>query len=594
MAGGVTYLREKFFEEVAKFMDSNTQLDKKTVRGDIDRMVQSGKLCVQTYQLNDRQVVFLPGTSEETIFDYVVKEKDSKKTTFGDIIQNTDLYFFDQTEKTRFHRGAKSAERIRKYQKKPLVTLSNPRIKQKSGSISTTNKEGKKKERSTKINASKKKESSKNKSNPENARPDFHLGNKTGVLALIMCVVITKSMTNEIRWDKISSLYPNNSLDSLKKQWTVRRVRMGHVGWKARIDEWKMVLLSAIKEGSISLEEAEQLDIMRLLNLWRKFQSGKQHREISLFKNYADNKKHFNFIKDDEKSIFVGRLAMSSMVQREIASLKMVFKYSTSHQTTEEVQHHTLEEKIKTVIRSILIDNRETAKDTIEALQDVSKDEIDKVVMDMAKEKQVYLRGSKLEATNAISEHLNHNEVNSSFERSSAYIKKLMEMFTANNGLIVNNEISDATSWVLIDLIARKAIDIGIIPLQRDIHRLAYTTRRFEVSTLTPPLILYSNLGSTKLPLEKDAPIPAGKPYSRLWLDSVGNIRTSVWYRLTCMIIFEILFSPGINLQCLQKRCHNIVSLKELLEICSWLKEKEILGTTPYEGFKVVSRWYTF
>ena len=117
-------------------------------------------------------------------------------------------------------------------------------------------------------------------------------------------------------------------------------------------------------------------------------------------------------------------------------------------------QHHTLEEKIKTVIRSILIDNRETAKDTIEALQDVSKDEIDKVVMDMAKEKQVYLRGSKLEATNAISEHLNHNEVNSSFERSSAYIKKLMEMFTANNGLIVNNEISDATSWVLIDLIA--------------------------------------------------------------------------------------------------------------------------------------------
>ena len=67
----------------------------------------------------------------------------------------------------------------------------------------------------------------------------YHAGTKDGVQALIRAVVVTKSIKNEIMWDKITKLFPNNSLDNLKKKWTARRVRMGHSGWRAYVDKWK-------------------------------------------------------------------------------------------------------------------------------------------------------------------------------------------------------------------------------------------------------------------------------------------------------------------------------------------------------------------
>lgn len=55
----------------------------------------------------------------------------------------------------------------------------------------------------------------------ENTKEDktvYHAGTKDGVQALIRAVVVTKSIKNEIMWDKITKLFPNNSLDNLKKE----------------------------------------------------------------------------------------------------------------------------------------------------------------------------------------------------------------------------------------------------------------------------------------------------------------------------------------------------------------------------------------
>lgn len=100
--GGVAYLREQFYESVSKYMGSTTTLDKKTVRGDVDLMVESEKLGARTEPVSGRKIIFLPTVGEDAIQRYILKEKDSKKATFTDVIHDTEIYFFDQTEKIGF------------------------------------------------------------------------------------------------------------------------------------------------------------------------------------------------------------------------------------------------------------------------------------------------------------------------------------------------------------------------------------------------------------------------------------------------------------------------------------------------------------
>lgn len=56
--GGVAYLREQFYESVSKYMGSTTTLDKKTVRGDVDLMVESEKLGARTEPVSGRKIIF--------------------------------------------------------------------------------------------------------------------------------------------------------------------------------------------------------------------------------------------------------------------------------------------------------------------------------------------------------------------------------------------------------------------------------------------------------------------------------------------------------------------------------------------------------
>lgn len=58
--GGVAYLREQFYESVSKYMGSTTTLDKKTVRGDVDLMVESEKLGARTEPVSGRKIIFCP------------------------------------------------------------------------------------------------------------------------------------------------------------------------------------------------------------------------------------------------------------------------------------------------------------------------------------------------------------------------------------------------------------------------------------------------------------------------------------------------------------------------------------------------------
>lgn len=598
---GVTYLREQFYEDVSKELRSNTTIDKRTVRGDVDLMVNSGKLILKIEPVSGRRIIYLPEIGNEVISDYVLKEKDNKKVYSNDILHNTDIFFFDQTEKNRFHRGVKSVERIRKFQSRarPRTNKSSATKNKKSTQDQNQNTFDdldisgvSKTSRKIIKTAVEKATSSKRKAKKEKKQEDklaFHLGNKRGMRALIMAVVITKSIKNEIVWDKITRLFPSNSLENLKKQWTIRRVRMGHTGWKAYVDKWRKILVLAVKKGKASLEDAESLDLSKLINLWINYNTSEQKKSIILYDDYNENKKMYTLVKSSKNHDIKQGLAMSSMIQRETSSLKKAYMYDLEDEDISSIQQ---EEYAKSVVRSVIFEEPITPRENIEALNEFNKELLDKVILDMAKEKQLYIRGSKLECTPTVATILETKGDLETFERAEQFRGKVNEMINANTGILIANEFTDEIAWILIDLTARQKIFLDDIPVPRKNSLFNYTTRRFDVAALTPPLVV-SAKNTTKIWDTKSIFIPSGNPFSRLWIDSEGGIRKQVWNHACSMVLKIVLFSPGVNPSAIHLRSDGIFSLQEVDDITRWLVQKDLLKSTPFDGFMVSPQWYT-
>lgn len=592
-AGGVTYLRERFFEDVSQYMGSQTMIDKKTIRGDVTLMLQCDKLRERMEPNSGRRLIFLPGVEDDIISNYVLKEKDNKKAIFKDVIHDADLYFFDQTERNKFHRGIKSAKRVRNFQ--TARTQKNSLASDKPDKLQhrplTKNPPA---QRPSKVAA---KTSQKSKGKPSRARHEassnrgsFHVGKKDGAKALVMAVVISKSIKNEIVWDKITALFPQNSIDNLKKQWTARRVKMGHNGWRAYVDKWHKILLNAIKNEEATLDDAENLDLMKLVRLWMDSDMDRKRKPVSLYRDYSENRRCFTIVKEGKVKPSKVGVAMSSMVQRETYLLKRVYTYDCDEERqTEELKN---EDEVRAMIQSMLYDRPTLAKDQLSALRAVTREVLDKVIMDLAKEKQIYLVGSKLETTGLLRELLNNEGNYQNMDKSENYCQKLTEMYGAGYGILVAGEVPDYASWVIIGLIAERQLNVDALMIAKDATPFNYTTRRFGVGALTPPLILSPNSEYKVFQPIKQVSIPNGPGNSRLWIDAVGSVRGPVWKALVTMILKHILFSPGIGPRQLLSSSNRVLSLKEVSEILDWLVAKGLIYTMPCDGYGASSAWY--
>ncbi|CAR29520.1 hypothetical protein ZYGR_0AD02020 [Zygosaccharomyces rouxii] len=591
-AGGVTYLREQFFEDVSHFMGSNTLLDKKTVRGDVNLMLQNEKLRMEDEPHTGKRIIYLPEVDPNAIASYIIKDKDNKKAYFKDVIHNTDIYFFDQTEKHRFHRGVKSAERVRNYQDRSRTKKDAQKKAWKKAEDALSLQRQYKLSRD--LTAVGEKDLSKKSGKPGKGKKKalFQVGNKLGARALVMAVVITKSIKNEILWDEITKLFPSNSLSNLKKQWTARRIRMGHVGWRAYVDKWRKILVSATREERVTLEDVERLDLPKLIDLWITSDVDEDQKPTLLYRDYLENKKRYTLIRVGTNVGMKSGLAMSSMIQRETSSLKKIFVYDNYDTSSKRLPPWGTEGDVRAVIRSILYDHPDTSREKIEVLSTIPKELVDKVIMDMAKEKHLYLQGSRLEATDTIKEFLETRGNYRMFEQCEIYRNKLEEMFQAGNGVIISEEIPDIASWIFIDLIAQSKVNLDVIPTVDSSQKLSYVTRRLGIRGLTPPLIM-SAKKSTKLTKEIHVPLPMGEPNSKLWIDGTGCLRGEVWKCLLSMITNEILFNPGVTLDMLEQNCNFVLSRRELKDICGWLLKKGLVIETPFEGLQAGHEWYT-
>lgn len=595
--GGISFFRDQLFMDVTKLMGSKTLLDKKTIKGDVERLVCSKKVCLEIDRGTGRRLLTLPHITREEVLHFLSDEKDSKKSYFNDVIQNTDIYFFDQTESNRFHRGTKSAERVKKFEK----TRDKSRKTNDQNNQASINIEGPKRRSKVSEKFSTKQKLDNNegldsstlvKKGKKSNQNTFNIGTKDGVRTLVMAVVIIKSIKGQIVWETLSEIFPNNSVGNLKKQWTIRRVRMGHSGWKAQLEKWRKIIVEAMKEGKATLEDVEKSNLIKLIKIWNDFEAQQIQKPFKLFKNYEENFKRYTFVRDSVAPIKAHGLDMSSMVQREHWLLRKAYTYSTiAANRTEKV---VTEDKIRTVARSLLIESpgSELKLDDIEALKRFKKEEVDKVLLDMAKERQISLVGmSKLQLTDTVLDFLSTKGDFSLFDNAMEYNKKLVLILSNRKACLISGEISNSAAVVFLHLIETLTVNIQEIPVFTKEIPMHYTTRKYEVGALTPPLVFIAKKRFQDVKLDH-VQIPIGKPCSHLWIDLEGNVRPDVWKKVVALSLKEILFNPGITRKMLAYRCRKVLSFSDIESIVSWCLARSIVCEIEFEGLIANDNWF--
>lgn len=593
--GGFAFIRENFFDELSKMLGSTTTIDKKTLDNDISFLCKNNKVVLKSDKVLKKKYIYLPELDEDTVENFLTEDKDTKKDDLLDVIPHNDLYFFDAEEEKKFNNESKALQRLRKFKEnaaaKSATTSTKPKRKRKPREPKTKTVKDSSTKKLIKIKTIKPDSNYNISGNDSIPKLSFLLKKET-LPVLIKAVVITKSITKEIQWSAVSRLFPKNSLGNLKKKWATRRIRMGNSGLKLLVQKWRSILVEGIKKETVTMEDVEQLHLSTLLKLWLDHEDDGDVNSVKLYQTYEDNKNKYILAADPQQNSARMSNVLSSMIQRETFLLKETYTVTNSFSNTNKYEKSDAENKIRSVVRSILIDKPSADANEIQALKDISQELVEKTLVEMAREKQIYLKGSRLELNATVGEFFENNENVDLFKKAAAYSVKLEGLLQSGNGVIISDEPQDISTIGLIDVIERKLVDVYEVPMEKQDYRFYYTSRKFEIDTLTPPLILtvkdktkrfYANPKSEHIPLDT--------PYSRLWVNAQGGLRESVWKKCICFIVYTIIFRPGITIGRLLDYCNQILSFSELSTICHWLSTKGYLQELPFGGYSVSTEW---
>ncbi|SCU82397.1 LADA_0C04962g1_1 [Lachancea dasiensis] len=589
-SGGVSLFRDQFFEDVKKLMGSKTTLDKKTIKGDLNLLRASNKIGFQIDRLRSRKVLFLPHIPQETISKFLLNEKESKKSYFKDVIHNADIYFFDESQRERFLRGGGSAERIKNFEKKTSNGRRGPALRKAPKGPDKDNAE----ETITLTDSAAERQSLIDNTMAQYSKEDssgyrrYNVGTKVGVRVLVMAVIITEIVNGEVVWDLITKLFPSNSLSNLEKQWTTRRIKMGHGGWKALKMKWRKILVEAMKEEQLTMRDVETLDLPKLIRIWESADQKPPETEFKLLRNHEDNVKKFTLIREPRNVPHPATVETASMVQRESNLLRKCYMYRAG----QECLSVKKEDQIRTAVRSALLERGTGGFNDISALQAFEKGDIEKTVLDMAKEKQIsFLNPSKLQLTDGLHEMLVKKGDFESMEKAAEYHAQLSNIFEGRRGLVIKEELTNQAALVIIELLHSASIAMAGVPILSEEHPMHYTTRRYGFGALIPPLIVFQDKSSNKR-LTQSIPIPMGRPYSRLWINSGGKVRPQVWKQVVALILLEICFNPGISAGRLSLHCAQLLAPAEVEEIVIWCTNSRYVSKLEFGGLLVNSTWF--
>ncbi|CCH46700.1 Transcription factor tau subunit [Wickerhamomyces ciferrii] len=434
--------------------------------------------------------------------------------------------------------------------------------------------------------------------------------NSADTMLLFKAVIICKTITkNIIDWEKITKLFNGIPEEILKKKWPRIRMMMGQNGGKVARRTWKRILLSAVKEGRISLEEVENLNLENLVKIWQDSEILGLSDDLSdsLFANYEDNISHYNFVKS---SISTNSYLYdpNSMVQREQYLVSRSFTYENNDEKdfAQAVDHVVnnddgFEEDnvnnrsiIRKTIIAIILSGTNTNIRKLPLLESFDKQLVDEVFMEMTRKKEISINlDTKVSIGETLNNILNSNTYDFSITKVNQIQNLLNEVFEAKKAFVLNPIFDNAYMVPIIELLSRNQLDILRVDHYRKEVLEGYEARVIEREKLDCDIILAP--GSEKIQnVSNESPlVPMGKPCSYIWIDVEGKINKNVWNKINRLVLITILGKPGITKFDLLEKLSLVLNKEELIKILEWLVDAKAIKEGEFQGVWLNPFWYT-
>lgn len=563
-----------FAEDIALEMGIQTLVDRKTMRRDIVRLQKAGK--IQLIQNNQKLFIALPNISKDKIEHLMLKQNTDKSRTQPakwELSSKNELTFFDKNQHNRFYES-RSMQRIAAYQEKESKEKKVHQVPQ-----------AKKPEQKIQVSATKQGA----RTSPANTAGAYeklkkgalNIRSREGVDVLLKCCIISQSIKKKIEWSKVNKLFLQDT-KALQKVFISQKKLLGPDYFKEEQLKWKRVMLSAIRKDLASVEDAESLDLRKLVRIWKHHQTGALNKTTVLYKDINRNYEKYEIVEEPLPSVFKLSIAKSSMTKRFQASMRKPFTVEETNLLRDD--RFDKDEKMRSIVRSLLVDGGNCGAVEIaeKYLSQYTEDELQRVIEGFVKEKVIALNGnSEFYLAEAFSEAFEKHNKASFFQDLSKYMETFKNLSKERMGVMLTEEPTSTVVAGCLEMIERNIIKLASIPSFYSPsvdEELDYIGKKTKSQEYEEALIVIKN---DSFPADHTArllKVPGlGVPYSRIWIDGKGQVRDNIWKSVLSMVLFRTMFDPAITKKALNDDLKKILSLFELDDIITWLLQNKAI-----------------
>lgn len=418
-----------------------------------------------------------------------------------------------------------------------------------------------------------------------------------GMMKLFKTVIICKTLNqNQIDWLKISRLeyFEGIKPEDLRSRWPKVRMMMGPNGIQVARRKWKRILLHELRQGNITPESVEDLDLETMLTIWTNDVGPMGTFEDTgerLYVNIEDNFEHYNFVKAETANTNA-QYDNNSMVQRENHLVGQVYTYSENEAPLE--HQVTNDDLIRTIITAIVVSGQKFDLKKLSVLERFTKEEVDAVFLQMTKKREIVMSGDcKVQLGDRMNSILEGNSYDFSLEKVSKFQRVLKELCQYNKGLVMDPVFDNYFMVPILELIKDNAINLTRVDYYRKEVLSGYEARTLERDKLDCDIILSKNSSGEIRDLGESAvPVPHGKPCSRIWINIQGEINRPIWIKLLRTVLVTILSHPGITMRGIYEAMTPLLSLDEVQLIVKWLADAKSVKMGVMDGYWVEPQWY--
>ncbi|CAH2351746.1 transcription factor tau 138 kDa subunit [[Candida] railenensis] len=419
---------------------------------------------------------------------------------------------------------------------------------------------------------------------------------------LYRAVIISRSFKRgPIDFEAIARLFDGMDAGEVKRKWiSVRKVAGGLSAVMRGIKVFEKIVTRAIEDGNVTTSDLTEIDYEFLLSIWEDADNSILDGMDTnpFYSTIEGNLEDYEIppYKDYQAELFE-QLEENSMRQKEAILSSTTFYYSEGIEKIVPKAHDDLRSTLKATFATAEENFSKQSVNNI--LSEYGEENTQEAITSLLKDKEISyysLQDSDIRfiLTDKFYNLISHKVFTPKFfHQASRFESNLKAVIEARKGLILSQGISSGEIAGLLNLLICDGPPLKVTRIDKTYKFAGYESRLIDKSKLSCNIIVSSENDTRWKNLIDIIPIPTGKACSHIWLDLNGSINSALWRKIIISILYHIVFKPGVTRAALYKKMQTVLSVRDYLEVLSWLESSNVIKEGTWDSLFANNQWFS-